>query len=74
MFFGAGQFRSRAYLIGVLVAVLLPPATAAAQPEAEGAKDFPLIKRYEDSRLIGYDNRAFDTFKLLLGKLKVDDE
>jgi len=38
-----------------------------------GARDFPLIKRYEGSRLIGYDSRSFDTVKLLLGKLKLGD-
>ena len=51
----------------------LLPGMAGAQPEAAGAKDFPLIKRYEGSRLIGYDMRAFDAFKLLLGKLKLGD-
>ena len=51
-------------------ATLLWSAVAAAQQEVPGAKDFPLIKRYEGSRLIGYDSRAFDLFKLLLGKLK----
>ena len=75
MFFGVGRCKSRASLVSILVtAVLLLPAIATAQPEAAGAKDFPLIKRYEGSRLIGYDSRAFDTFKLLLGKLKVNDQ
>ena len=53
-----------------LVAALLWSVGAAAQQEVPGARDFPLIKRYEGSRLIGYDSRAFDSFKLLLGKLK----
>src|SRR5687767_721936 len=53
-----------------LAATLLWSAGAAAQQEVPGAKDFPLIKRYEGSRLIGYDSRAFDSFKLVLGKLK----
>ena len=48
---------------------LLPAAGATAQQEVPGAKDFPLIKRYEGSRLIGYDSRPFDTVKLLVGKL-----
>jgi OmpA-OmpF porin, OOP family len=56
-----------------LAATLLWSADAAAQPEVAGAKDFPLIKRYEGSRLIGYDSRSFDTVKLLLGKLKLGD-
>jgi OmpA-OmpF porin, OOP family len=75
MFLGVGRCKSRASLVSILVAVvLLLPAIAMAQPEAAGAKDFPLIKRYEGSRLIGYDSRAFDTFKVLLGKLKVNDQ
>lgn len=61
-------------VVGVLLAAaLLLSATAAAQQEVPGAKDFPLIKRYEGSRLIGYDSRAFDSFKLLVGKLKLSD-
>jgi outer membrane protein OmpA-like peptidoglycan-associated protein len=56
----------------VIVTILLP-LPAIAQPEVAGARDFPLIKRYEGSRLIGYDVRSFDSFKLLLGKLKIDD-
>ena len=57
----------------VVVVALLLPTSAVAQPEVAGAKDFPLIKRYEGSRLVGYDSRAFDTFKLLLGKLKLGE-
>jgi hypothetical protein len=53
MLLGVGPYKRRASLINILVAVvLLLPAAAAAQPEAAGAKDFPLIKRYEGSRLI----------------------
>jgi OmpA-OmpF porin, OOP family len=58
----------------ILATTLLWSMDAAAQPEVAGAKDFPLIKRYEGSRLIGYDGRAFDAFKLLLGKLKLGDD
>lgn len=58
----------------LLVALsLFAPGAASAQPEVAGAKDFPLIKRYEGSRLVGYDSRAFDTFRLLLAKLKLAD-
>jgi outer membrane protein OmpA-like peptidoglycan-associated protein len=52
---------------------MLLAATAAAQQEVPGAKDFPLIKRYEGSRLVGYNVRAFDAFKLPLSKLKVEN-
>jgi len=65
----------RGFVAGLVLAVaLLLSAGAAAQPEVPGAKDFPLIKRYEGSRLIGYDSRAFDEFKLLLGKLARGDD
>lgn len=57
----------------VLLATLLWSAGAAAQQEVPGAKDFPLIKRYEGSRLIGYDSRPFDTAKLIVGKLTLGD-
>lgn len=57
----------------VLAVVGLFSLQVAAQPEVPGARDFPLVKRYEGSRLVGYDARAFDAFKLLLGKLKIDD-
>src|SRR5882757_8984897 len=56
-----------------LAATLLWSADAASQPEVAGAKDFPLIKRYEGSRLIGYDSRSFDAVKLILGKLTLGD-
>jgi OmpA-OmpF porin, OOP family len=61
-----GCFAASVFLAGVLFS-----ASAAAQQEVPGAKDFPSIKRYDGSRLIGYDSREFDAFKLLLGKLKL---
>lgn len=64
----------RGFVAGLVLAVaMLLSVGAAAQPEVAGAKDFPLIKRYEGSCLIGYDSRAFDAFKLLLGPLKIGD-
>ncbi len=60
-------------LAGALAAALLLSAGASAQQEAAGAKDFPLIKRYEGSRLIGYDTRSYDTMKLIVGKLTLGD-
>ena len=56
-----------------LAATLLWSAGAAAQQEVPGAKDFPLIKRYEGSRLIGYESRPFDTAKLIVGRLTLGD-
>src|SRR5262245_43653517 len=65
---------SRGFAACFLVVIsLLLASAAAAQPEVAGAKDFPLIKRYEGSRLIGYDARAFDAFKLMLGAPKIAD-
>src|SRR5882757_10885989 len=65
----------RCLVSGLFLAIaLLLSATAAAQQEVAGAQDFPLIKRYEGSRLIGYDSRPFDAFKLLLGKLARGDD
>jgi OOP family OmpA-OmpF porin len=63
-----GWFAASLLFVGVLLS-----ASASAQQEVPGATDFPLIKRYEGSRLIGYDSRQFDAFKLLLGKLKLAD-
>ena len=56
-----------------LAATLLWAAGAAAQQEVPGARDFPLIKRYEGSRLIGYENKPFDSAKLIVGKLTLGD-
>jgi len=62
--------RARGFAVHLIVAgILLLSSSVAAQQEVAGARDFPLIKRYEGSRLIGYDSRAFDSFKLILGKL-----
>ncbi len=49
----------------------LPVAGVVAQQEVPGARDFPLIKRYEGSRLIGYDTKSYDAVKLIVGKLSV---
>ncbi|MBY0323002.1 MAG: OmpA family protein [Reyranella sp.] len=56
-----------------LAATVVLAAAAGAQQEAAGARDFPLIKRYEGSRLIGYDSRPFDAAKIIVGKLSLGD-
>lgn len=56
-----------------LAATLLWSMGSTAQQEAAGARDFPLIKRYEGSRLIGYESRPYDTAKLIVGKLTLAD-
>jgi OOP family OmpA-OmpF porin len=71
---GRGWSRPDIYRFAVSLFLVLAGAflstSAGAQQEVPGAKDYPLIKRYEGSHLIGYDSREFDAFKLLLGKLK----
>ena len=51
---------------GALCGLLLSGAGAVAQQEVPGARDFPLIKRYEGSRLVGYDARPYDAVKLIV--------
>lgn len=68
-----GYERNRLAAVIALAAAVLLPAAVAAQPEAAGARDFPLIKRYEGSRLIGYDSRPFDAVKIVVGKLSLGD-
>ena len=65
--------RLRGWRSITLAATLLWSAGAVAQQEVPGARDFPLIKRYEGSRLIGYESRPFDTAKLIVGKLTLGD-
>jgi OOP family OmpA-OmpF porin len=66
------MFHIRTPLVALFVGTLLMSA-AAAQQEAAGAKDFAPIKRYEGSRLIGYESRPFDAVKLIVGKLSLGD-
>jgi len=54
-----------------LLGVCLSAARSVAQQEVPGARDFPLIKRYEGSRLIGYAAKPYDSAKLIVGKLNV---
>lgn len=46
---------------------------AALAADVPGAKDNPLLKRYEGSEIIGYDYRGFDQFHLITGPLKSHD-
>ncbi len=68
-----GSERNRFAAVVALAAAILLPAAAGAQQEAAGARDFPLIKRYEGSRLIGYESRPFDAVKIIVGKLSLGD-
>jgi OmpA-OmpF porin, OOP family len=66
------MFQACLAIVGLASAFMLATG-AVAQQEAAGARDFPLIKRYEGSRLIGYDSRPFDAVKLIVGKLTLGD-
>lgn len=60
--------------IAVTLFTLLPLSPTRAQlTDAKGSKDTPLVKRYEGSTIIGYDDRKFDEFDLVLGPLRADD-
>lgn len=63
--------RSRALPACVAMALVLVvaflAAPAAAQEDATGARDHPLLKRYEGSLIIGYETRAFDEYDVAIG-------
>jgi OmpA-OmpF porin, OOP family len=64
------RLRARAVLVGAITALGLSSVTspAAAQlKDIRGARDNPIIKRYEGSVIIGYDFRKFNDYDLLLG-------
>jgi hypothetical protein len=50
------------------LSVVAAPATA--QLKDRGAKDNPIIKRYQGSVIIGYDFRKFNDYELLLGPVQ----
>ena len=56
----------------ILLALLITPAGFA--EEVEGSKDHPMVSRYEGSSIVGYDFREFDSYEILLGKVKRDPE
>lgn len=62
----------RAITLLALLALVPPCAVAAQTGDAKGSKDNPLLKRYEGSRIIGYDFRKFDEFDLVLGPVQAD--
>jgi len=52
-----------------LLLVLLPWTVGAAEPDAEGAADHPLLKRYEGSWILGYQFHEFDEFQIPTGPM-----
>jgi outer membrane protein OmpA-like peptidoglycan-associated protein len=66
--------RTQSAAILISTALLTWPPVAAAQlKDVKGAKDTPIIKRYEGSVILGYDFRKFNDYELLLGPVKEPD-
>jgi OOP family OmpA-OmpF porin len=53
-----------------LLLMLCAPPLPAQSADVTGSKDPALIKRYEGSRIIGYDFRKFDQFDVVLGPIQ----
>lgn len=56
----------------LLLALSLCCSLAARAADAPGTRDHPLVQRYEGAEIIGYDQRAFDSFTLPLGPVSRD--
>lgn len=56
----------------ILLALFITPAGFA--EDVEGSKDYPMVSRYEGSSIVDYDFREFDSYEILLGKVKRDPE
>lgn len=60
-------------LLAALAVPALPAPPAAAQiADAPGTRDHPMIKRYEGSWILGYQQREYTDFAVPTGPLKVD--
>ncbi len=57
----------------LLMTLFVLPATGVQAADVQGAKDSPLLKRYEGSEIIGYDFRKFDQFYLISGPVQSFD-
>jgi OmpA-OmpF porin, OOP family len=64
--------RVLAALRPLLLLTLFVPAAAFAQSDAPGTRDHPMIKRYEGSWILGYQQREHTEFAIPTGPLKVD--
>jgi outer membrane protein OmpA-like peptidoglycan-associated protein len=64
--------RIRALLSYALLSLLVAPAAALAQGDAPGTHDHPLVKRYEGSWILGYEQQVYTDFVIPTGPLKVD--
>ena len=60
------------FIILTLFAQLI--TTASYADDMEGSKDHPMVSRYDGSSIVDYDFREFDSYEILLGKVKRDPE
>ena len=62
--------RSLALAVALAVGALLPAAAAdmPSQDIVKGAKDHPLLSRFEGARLVGYDRKEFEEATFPAGK------
>ena len=58
--------------IPLLVALALPATAFAQSTDAPGTRDHPMVKRYEGSWILGYQQREYTDFVIATGPLKVD--
>lgn len=56
----------------LLLLALFAPAAAFAQSDAPGTRDHPMVKRYEGSWILGYQQREYTDFAIPTGPLKAD--
>ncbi len=57
----------RKLVCAVILLLLAPPLSA---QDVEGSKDHPMFSRYEGSRIVAYQHRAFDEYDAVLGPVK----
>lgn len=56
----------------LLLLAALVPAANAQMPDAPGTRDHPMVKRYEGSWILGYQQREYTDFAIPTGPLKAD--
>lgn len=53
----------------ILVTLVLFVSGTAGAADLPGSKDHPMVSRYEGSEIVKYDQRAFDAYSLIVGKI-----
>jgi outer membrane protein OmpA-like peptidoglycan-associated protein len=64
--------RAVAVLRPLVLAALFPAGALAQVADAPGTRDHPIVKRYEGSWILGYQQREYTDFTIPTGPLKVD--